>query len=504
MKRQWAWATQVFRSAFVTRCGLAALPLIAGVSFATSQWQVLAVASFALPVLLLGIRPLHARPYRLQLRGGGKVGLDVALDEAMTSSDGNHRCAAVLLELDAQDKLQNAWGADGVETIMATLADRLCSVLRRGDVIVQLDGNRFALALANIRTPELGAIISLIERLQKAASGSIILDDTSTYVTLSAGFCLEHRAPERTAQSLRRAAALALEDAKSKGPEGLRGYSTDTPTPCAATDSCQEEVLEALQSGQIIAWFQPQISTETGQVTGFEALARWNHPTRGILSPAGFLSAMEDANAMEQLSETMLQHALRAIRAWDASGFNIASVAVNFSTQDLRNPSLVERIKWDVDRFEMVPSRLTVEILETVVSENEDDMITRNIRALGSQGYNIDLDDFGTGHASLANIRRFKVDRIKIDRSFVTRADDDPEQRRMINAIVSMAEQMGVKTLAEGVETLGEKSILSQLGCTHMQGYAIARPMPFEQTLVWLKEHQSRLSKMNYVPRRAG
>ena len=206
MKRQWAWATQVFRSAFVTRCGLAALPLIAGVSFATSQWQVLAVASFALPVLLLGIRPLHARPYRLQLRSGGEAGLDAALDEAMTSSDGNHRCAAVLLELDAQDKLQNAWGADGVETIMATLADRLCSVLRPGDVIVQLDGNRFALALANIRTPELGAIISLIERLQKAASGSIILDDTSTYVTLSAGFCLEHRAPERTAQSLRRAA----------------------------------------------------------------------------------------------------------------------------------------------------------------------------------------------------------------------------------------------------------------------------------------------------------
>jgi EAL domain-containing protein (putative c-di-GMP-specific phosphodiesterase class I) len=207
---------------------------------------------------------------------------------------------------------------------------------------------------------------------------------------------------------------------------------------------------------------------------------------------------------MELLSETMLQHALRAMRAWGVAGHKIPSVAVNFATQDLRNPSLIERIKWDVDRFEMDPSRLTVEILETVVSENDDDIITRNIRALGDQGYRIDLDDFGTGHASLANIRRFAVDRIKIDRSFITRADEDPEQQRMINAIISMAEQMGIKTLAEGVETIGEKSILSQLGCTHMQGFAIARPMPFDQTLIWLEEHKSHLSKTSYFPRRTG
>ncbi|WP_170157963.1 putative bifunctional diguanylate cyclase/phosphodiesterase [Litoreibacter meonggei] len=438
----------------------------------------------------------------MQLRSGGKVHIDAALEAALAQSDSNQRCAAMMLELDEPDTLQDRWGAAGVEVIMSTLTDRLCSMLRSGDVIVQQDATRFVISLPSIRVPELGAVISLIERLQKTARAAIPVDNANAYVTLSAGFCLENRAPSRSAQSLRQSAHLALLDAISQGAESARGYSASTTPDLSQPESYTHEVLQALQDGQIVAWFQPQVSTDTGLVTGFEALARWNHPTRGVIAPTEFLPALEAAQAMELLSETMLQHALRAMRAWDVAGHKVPSVAVNFATQDLRNPSLIERIKWDVDRFEMAPTRLTVEILETVVSENDDDIITRNIRALGDQGYRIDLDDFGTGHASLANIRRFDVDRIKIDRSFITRADEDPEQQRMINAIISMADQMGIDTVAEGVETIGEKSILSQLGCTHMQGYAIARPMPFDQTLIWLEEHRTHRSKTSYFPRR--
>ncbi|EPX76848.1 Sensory box/GGDEF family protein [Litoreibacter arenae DSM 19593] len=483
--------------------GLASLPVVAGVSYATGQWQILVLSCFAIPVLLLGIRPAQARPYRIQLRKGGTPDIDAALADALAQSSTTHRCAALMLELDEIDKLRDAWGPEGIDAIMSAVTDRLCSVLRKDDVVVQIDTARFAISLPNIRIPELGGVISLIERLQKAARETITLDGVGVYVTLSAGFCLEFRAPARTPQSLRDAAELALLDAKSQQVESLRGYSSNTPARVATPDQHAQDALAALKDGQIVAWFQPQLSTDTGIVTGFEALARWEHPDRGTLAPADFLPALEAAHAMELLSETMLQHALRALRAWDVAGHKVPGVAVNFATQDLRNPSLIERIKWDVDRFEMDPKRLTVEILETVVSEHDDDIITRNIRALGDQGYRIDLDDFGTGHASLANIRRFAVDRIKIDRSFITRADDDPEQQRMINAIISMAEQMGVETLAEGVETIGEKSILSQLGCTHMQGYAIARPMPFDKTLAWLEEHRSQMAQAPYFPRRA-
>ncbi|SHE95450.1 diguanylate cyclase/phosphodiesterase [Litoreibacter ascidiaceicola] len=497
------WVRQLFNSGSRIRVGLASLPVLAGILYATEQWLMLALVCFALPVVLLGFRPRPVGPYRTQLRAGGEADIDAALEAALAQSDSNYRCASVMLELDAVEALRDTWGSEGVETIMSTVTDRLCSVLRTSDVIVQLDTNRFAISLPSIRAPELGAVISLIERLQKTARAAISIDHAHAYVTLSAGFCLETRAPDRSARSLRQSAHMALLEAKSQGVENSRGFSANTPD-LREGKSGQSEVVKALQDGQIVAWFQPQLSTDTGLVTGFEALARWEHPTRGVFTPIEFLSDLEAAHAMELLSETMLQHALRALRAWDVAGHKVPSVAVNFSTQDLRNPSLIERIKWDVDRFEMDPARLVIEILETVVSESDDDIITRNIRALGDQGYRIDLDDFGTGHASLANIRRFAVDRIKIDRSFITHADDDPEQQRMINAIISMAEQMGIDTLAEGVETIGEKSILSQLGCTHMQGYAIARPMPFDQTLVWLAEHKSHLSKTSYFPRRTG
>jgi len=431
----------LFGSSLLTRCALACLPLIAGASFATGNTAVLVAAAFVLPVAALGIRPSQARPYRLQLRKGGWADIDATLETALGKSSPTQRCAALLLEVDEFDPLLATWGPEGTTAIMSEITDRLCATLRTSDVVCQIGKNQFE---------------------------------------------------------------LALRDAQSSGIESLRGFSRNTPTASAANSTTGQDVLEALEKGQIIAWFQPQISTDTGKVTGFEALARWDHPTRGTVSPAEFLPALEAAHGMERLSETMLQQSMKALLAWDVAGHKVASVAVNFATDDLRNPSLVERIKWDVDRFDIDPKRLTIEVLETVVAATDDDIITRNIRALADQGYRIDLDDFGTGQASLANIQRFNVDRIKVDRSFVTRADESPEKQRMINAILRMAEQLDIETVAEGVETIGEKSILSQLGCTHMQGFAIARPMPLEHTLPWLSDHHNHLSRAGFFPREAG
>jgi EAL domain-containing protein (putative c-di-GMP-specific phosphodiesterase class I) len=157
---------------------------------------------------------------------------------------------------------------------------------------------------------------------------------------------------------------------------------------------------------------------------------------------------------------------------------------------------LIQKINWDLDRFDLSADRLAIEVLETVVARAPDDMITRNINALGALGCRIDLDDFGTGHASLASIRRFGVNRIKIDRSFVMKADKDPEQQRMISAILTMADRLGVETLAEGVETVGEHVILAQLGCDHVQGFGIARPMPVDQTMAWITDHTAKLRDM--------
>lgn len=194
-----------------------------------------------------------------------------------------------------------------------------------------------------------------------------------------------------------------------------------------------------------------------------------------------------------------MYHSFAALKAWDGAGVDVPQVGVNFAGSELNNPKLIDKIQWELDRFELTPNRLAVEVLETVVATAPDDMITRNINALGELGCRIDLDDFGTGHASIASIRRFSVSRIKIDRSFVMKADRDPEQQRMISAILTMAERLDVETLAEGVETVGEHVLLAQLGCNHVQGFGIARPMPFEKTLDWIDRHNTKLEDVPHI-----
>jgi len=264
------------------------------------------------------------------------------------------------------------------------------------------------------------------------------------------------------------------------------------------------EVARALENGEIRAWYQPQVSTETGEITGLEALARWQHPERGTISPGAFLPAIAQAGLLDRLGEVMLFQSLTALREWDRAGLEVPGVSVNFSTDELRNPRLYDKVRWELDRFEIAPGRLTVEVLEDVVARSDDDTITRNIAALSRLGCPIDLDDFGIGHASIANIRRFDVNRIKIDRSFITHVDTDRDQQNMVAAILTMADRLGLETLGEGVESHGEHAMLAQLGCSHVQGYSIAKPMPFEDVAEWLSAHRSRLASPTGLPRRTG
>jgi EAL domain-containing protein (putative c-di-GMP-specific phosphodiesterase class I) len=256
-----------------------------------------------------------------------------------------------------------------------------------------------------------------------------------------------------------------------------------------------EEVAAALEDGQIQAWFQPQISTDTGEVAGFEALARWVHPKHGTLAPGDFLPAIAAAGRMDRLGTVILHSALTALRDWQAEGIVVPTVGINLNEDDLRDPKLPDRVRWELDRFDLKPERLCIEILETVLTPTEDDVMTRNVVKLSEMGVGIDLDDFGTGTASIAAIRRFDVHRIKIDRSFVTRIDQDRGQQDMVAAILSMAERLGLQTLAEGVESLGEHAMLSQLGCGTVQGFGIGAPMPFADTIGWMRQNADRIAE---------
>lgn len=477
---------------------LAALPAFCLALFMLWGEIALTVAALALPLLVLALgmaqRPLALLGHDAATGLLQRTAFDVWVTQTFETCKGTDALSAIFkVEVDEPDILIDRYGEQATETILLEIGRRLATALRNGDGASRTGDHTFAICLQPVRKLDLETCVQLAGRLQKVVETPVMVEGATVYLTASVGFCQHGKVCGKTAKAWLDAANTALRHAQAHGPAAIRAYSDEMRRRAETLFELRSEIATALEEGQIKAWFQPQICTDTGMVSGFEALARWEHPARGMISPADFLPALEQAGLLERLAEVMMRHAFTALKAWEAAGIRIPQVGVNFAGPELSNPKLVDKVMWELDRFELTPDRLAVEVLETVVASAPDDIVARNINGLSRLGCRIDLDDFGTGHASITSIRRFSVSRIKIDRSFVMKADRDPEQQRMIGAILTMAERMDVQTLAEGVETVGEHALLAQLGCNHVQGFGIARPMPLEQTFDWIAAHNAKL-----------
>jgi len=431
--------------------------------------------------------------------------LVAAMDAAFQMEpEAGARTGCLMLEIDDFDSLRGNYGPAATDETLKTVAHRIQATLRTGDLACWLEGGTFAIVLAPVRRLDLEVMIQVSARLQQAIGAPIGVGGMRLFLSVCVGFCLPRRAEERVGVVCLDAAEAALRDAQVSGAGAIRAFAPQSTPRQVKRAGLAEDVARALDDGTIRPWFQPQVNTDTGEISGMEALARWEHPDRGVILPGAFLPAISASGLSQKLGEVILRQSLTAIVDWDKAGVKVPSVSVNFSHEELADPNLTDRIRWELDKFDLAPDRLVVEILETVISRGENDMITRNIALLHDLGCGIDLDDFGTGHASIAHIRRFNVGRIKIDRGFVTRVDTDREQQALLTAILEMADRLGIETLAEGVETTGEYALLSQLGCGYVQGFSIARPMAFEDTLVWIAEHDRRLTDRPKITREAG
>ena len=490
---------------------LAFLPAVTLAAFWLGGETALVIVALGLPLLFaLGgtLGRMSAPPALprdsvtgLILRDGFERAVEEIFEETQSSE---RKSACFVLELDCYRDLIDQHGQSAADLIVSRSGERIVATLRDGDTVARIGDSRFAICLMPVRQLDLELCIQLSGRLQSTIEDAIPVDGLAVHMTCCIGFCLRSRAPGRTGQDWLGGAVAALSEAQKSGPSAIRAHNKDMSRRSRQRSDLREEAANALESGHIQPWFQPQISTDTGKVSGFEALARWSHPVHGMISPGTFLPVMEEAGLMERLGQVMLYHALTALKAWDNAGVVVPQVGVNFASEELRNPRLVDKIGWELDRFGLAPERLAVEILETVMTDAPDDTTCQNIAGLAKLGCRIELDDYGTGHASIASLRRFTVSRIKIDRSFVMKADRDPDQQRLIGAILTMAERLELETLAEGVETVGEHALLAQLGCDHVQGFGIGRPMPFDQTLDWIAAHQAKLQDVPTIGRESG
>ncbi|MES2970318.1 MAG: bifunctional diguanylate cyclase/phosphodiesterase [Pseudomonadota bacterium] len=482
---------------------MATLPtLVLAIAVLSVQFGALALL-LALPLVLLPFLTVAPDVFH---DGGilSRKQMTAALDSALRTADATGRSTGCLVvQVDDAAALLQRHGHAAQTEVMTQIESRLATALRDSDALARLEPGRFAIALGPVRRLDMESLVQMAARVQAIVTPPIALDAGVVCVTCSVGFCPADRVPRPTGRAVLDAALLAAAEAQRHGPGTIRAYSPDIARRSVERDVMRDRLEQALDLGEIRPHFQPQLSTDTGEITAFEALARWHHPQRGVLPPADFLPALEAAGLAARLGEVMRAASLSALADWDRAGLGIPSVAVNFSAAELRDPRLSDRIRWELDRFDLTPARMTVEVLETVVADTGSDVIVANLAALSRLGCGIDLDDFGTGQAAIAHIRRFAVGRIKIDRSFILRVEDDRDQQRMVAAILSLADRLGIGTVAEGVENAAAHAILAQLGCGHVQGYAIARPMPQEAVPDWIASHRSMAALPPPIPQRA-
>ena len=395
------------------------------------------------------------------------------------------RAAVVFIDLDRFKPVNDLLGHEAGDELLRVVADRLRSVVRPGDLVARVGGDEFVIVSPGIT--ERPAAQSLCERIDATLSMPYLLSEGPVRVTASVGLALAD--DDATVTGLLADADLAMYEAKAgrRGePEralGQRNRSANERRQLA------DDLATGLARGEVIAYLQPISRLDNGRTDAFEALVRWHHPRRGILSPAAFLDLAEDAGLELLLGDVVLRSACRTLRSLPPH----VSVGVNLSVAQLADRGLCERVGLILAEHELPPARLVVEITEhaTLTRRPGGGRVSpeHTLEQLRAMGISLCLDDFGTGYSSLTHIRRYPLSAIKIDRSFVGGMIDHSEDHAVVAAMIGMADALGLDVVAEGVETVAQRDELSRLGCDLAQGYLVSPPLHPDEVERWFTRH---------------
>jgi len=392
------------------------------------------------------------------------------MDAALSRVQRHDRKVALLcLDLDRFKAINDSYGHLTGDQLLTEVAERLRGCVRKSDIIARMGGDEFTI-IQDIDTPEDAQ--HLAGRIVDALKLPVIVNETALEVGVSIGIALAP-ADGMDANNLLSRADLAMYRVKAEGRNGWCFYRPEMDAQLQSRIEMELDLKAALAGNQFQLYYQPLLNLDNDQVVSFEALLRWHHPTRGMVSPAEFIPLAEECGLIGQLGEWVLNEATRTAARWPQTW----RVAVNISPLQFRHKSLVNLVKKALKTSGLPPARLELEITESVILEDETHnlAILNAIRALGVR---IAMDDFGTGYSSLSYLRTFPFDKIKIDQSFVRDLPHDKNALSIVRAITDMAQSLNVLITAEGVETEAQMEALKALNCGEAQGYLIGRPAP--------------------------
>jgi diguanylate cyclase (GGDEF)-like protein len=406
------------------------------------------------------------------------------LDQAFLSSERNGTgFALMLLDLDRFKEINDTLGHQTGDAVLVHLAERLKDVARASDTVARLGGDEFALVLPGVEDGSSALFVA--ERIRRALDEPFVVDELTLQLEASIGIAIFPRDGADSEQLLKRA-DIALYASKDSHMPVV--YATEHDQHSAEGLGLVSQIRDAIENGELLVHFQPEVELATGETRRVEALVRWNHPERGLLWPDSFIPLACQSALVRPITRFVLDTALQQCRAWQDAGVEVG-VAINLAARDLSDSRLEEEVSEALRRWKVEPQLLELEIPESAVM-TERERVHKMLARLSQRGVRVAVDDFGSGYASLSHLKQLPVDVLKIDQSFVQNLGRNEEDAAIVRSTIDLAHSLGIVVVAEGVESEDVLARLRALGCDLAQGYCLARPVPAEDVTAWLVDRR--------------
>ncbi len=392
--------------------------------------------------------------------------------------------AVLFLDFDKFKAVNDTLGHAAGDTLLREAAQRFQKATRAGEMAARLGGDEFTFLLEGLKSSS--SVIAVAERIQSILRTPFWIGGHEIVITASIGIAVND-GPYSPADEMLRRADVALYQAKAEGRNCYRLFAPQSEPRAFDVVEVGTGLRSAIDQNELELYFQPVIELTSGSVEGFEALIRWNHPRRGLLAPSGFVPIAEDSGLIRPIDRWALLEACReAVRvAAQFPQLAESTMSVNVSAMEFREKDFIQSIGGALSTSGLAPDRLKLEIVESVLM-TDPDATAATLKQLRQMGVGLAINDFGTGYSSLSYLRKFPVNTLKIDRSFVMEAPEDRRVLAIMEAIVSLAHALGIDVTAEGVEDRDELSLVVQCGCDRAQGYLFSRPLPREALIHYL------------------
>ncbi len=381
--------------------------------------------------------------------------------------------AIMFIDLDQFKDVNDTLGHATGDLLLKQAAGRMAMVLRDCDTIARLGGDEFTVFIQDVKNVANACLVA--QKLLDLFEIPYHLDDKQIYVTCSIGITLFPYDGD-SIDGLLMNADIAMYHAKADGKNTYRVYNPEMNKRTSERVALQHDLRKALELDQLSLLYQPKFDAMSEKMCGFEALIRWHHPERGLISPVRFIPLAEETGLIAPITEWVLQTACQQAKHWQDSGLTAFSMAVNLSAFSLKRNSAVEMVRQALDSTGLPSTTLELELTESMLIEN-DNTVGESLQSFKDLGISIAIDDFGTGYSSLSYLHRFPVNVLKIDRSFVWNMNRSPNDLAMVTAIIAMAKSLDMKVVAEGVETREQLDSLKKCGCNIIQGYYFSKPI---------------------------